>query len=42
MPGSKFNGWFLPKTIPASLGGKIPDLVPRDTHSIFLNMEFAY
>jgi hypothetical protein len=42
VPGSKFNGWFLPKTIPASLGGKIPDLVPRDTHSIFLNMEFAY
>ena len=42
VPGSKFNGWFLPKTIPASLGGKIPDLVPRDTHTIFLNMEFAY
>jgi hypothetical protein len=34
--GSKFNGWFLPKT------GGIPNLVPRDTHTIFANLEFAY
>ena len=44
IPGSKFNGWFLPKTIPNALGtaGQIPNLVPRDTHSIFANVEFAY
>jgi hypothetical protein len=43
-PGGKFNGQFLPKTIPASFGtnGEIPDLVPRDTHAIFLNLEFGY
>jgi hypothetical protein len=43
-PGGKLNGWFLPKGIPSSLGtnGQIPDLVPRDTHSIFANIEFAY
>jgi hypothetical protein len=36
VPGGKFNGWLLPKT------GSIPNLVPLDTHAIFLNMEFAY
>ena len=43
-PGAKFNGWFLPKTIPNAVGtgGTIPNLVPRDTHSIFANVEFAY
>ena len=43
-PGAKFNGWLLPKTVPTALGtgGTIPDLVPRDTHSIFANVEFAY
>jgi len=34
--GSKLNGQFVPKT------GAIPYLVPFDTHSIFLNMEFNY
>lgn len=43
-PGGKFNGWYLPKTIPDAVGtgGTIPDLVPRDSHSIFANVEFAY
>ena len=43
-PGAKLNGWFLPKAIPTALGtgGQIPNLVPRDTHSIFANVEFAY
>jgi len=43
-PGAKFNGWLLPKAIPTALGtgGTIPNLVPRDTHSIFANVEFAY
>jgi hypothetical protein len=43
-PGGKFNGQLLPKTIttPASLNGNIPFLVPRDIHSIFFNIEFAY
>ena len=36
VPGSKLNGQFVPKT------GSIPNLVPLDTHAIFLNMEFAY
>jgi len=38
VPGSTFNGRLLPKT------GSfvIPDLVPRDMHTIFLNLEFAY
>ncbi len=36
VPGSKLNGQLLPKT------GSIPNLVPFDTHSIFLNMEFNY
>lgn len=36
LPGSKLNGILLPKT------GSITDLVPWDTHSIFLNMEFSY
>jgi hypothetical protein len=35
-PGSKLNGILLPAT------GDIPFLVPRDTHSIFANVEFAY
>ena len=36
VPGSKLNGTTLPKT------GSIPNLVPLDTHAVFLNMEFAY
>ncbi len=36
IPGSKINGLTLPKT------GSIPNLVPFDTHSIFLNVEFNY
>lgn len=36
VPGSKFNGWLLPKT------GGIPFLVPRDTHAIFANIQFVY
>jgi hypothetical protein len=36
VPGSKLNGQLLPKT------GSIPNLVPFDTHSIFLNVEFSY
>jgi hypothetical protein len=38
VPGSTLNGRRLPST------GSfvIPNLVPRDTHSVFLNMEFAY
>lgn len=35
-PGGKFNGQLLPKT------GSIPSMVPRDTHSIFANVEFSY
>ncbi|MGZ6204545.1 MAG: hypothetical protein ACXWMT_06470, partial [Candidatus Binataceae bacterium] len=35
-PGGTFNGWTLPKT------GSIPDMVQRDTHSIFANVEFSY
>jgi hypothetical protein len=35
-PGGKFNGQLLPKT------GSIPNLVTRDTHSIFANLEFSY
>jgi hypothetical protein len=35
-PGSTFNGQTLPKT------GSIPDMVQRDTHSIFANVEFSY
>lgn len=44
VPGSRFNGWLLPRTIPGGLGtgGQIPNLVPRDIHSIFANVEFAY
>jgi hypothetical protein len=38
VPGQVFNGRRTP-----SIGSfVIPNLVPRDTHSIFLNMEFAY
>jgi hypothetical protein len=36
VPGSKINGLTLPTT------GSIPNLVPFDTHSIFLNLEFSY
>jgi hypothetical protein len=38
IPGSTLNGRLLPST------GSfvIPNLVPRDQHAIFLNMEFAY
>ncbi|HVB82065.1 MAG TPA: hypothetical protein VNE82_19215 [Candidatus Binataceae bacterium] len=35
-PGGTFNGQQLPKT------GSIPDMVQRDSHSIFANMEFNY
>jgi hypothetical protein len=44
VPGSKFNGQLLPVKVPFKLGtnSTIPFLVPRDTHAIFLNMEFAY
>jgi hypothetical protein len=44
VPGSKFNGQFLPgnPSKPSSLNTIIPDLVPRDTHAFFLNLEFAY
>jgi hypothetical protein len=41
-PGSTFNGRLLPKSVPASMGGVIPNMVPRDTHAIFANLEFAY
>ena len=43
-PGGKFNGQLLPTTIADKYGtnGEIPFLVPRDTHALFLNMEFAY
>jgi hypothetical protein len=36
VPGASLNGRKLPKT------GFIPNLVPFDTHSIFLNVEFNY
>ena len=44
VPGSKFNGQLLPgnSKVPGSLNTIIPDLVPRDTHAFFLNLEFAY
>lgn len=44
VPGSKFNGQVLPGNAkkPASLDTVIPNLVPRDIHTIFLNLEFAY
>jgi hypothetical protein len=35
-PGGTFNNQVLPKT------GSIPDMVTRDTHSIFGNVEFSY
>src|SRR5216684_709231 len=43
-PGGTFNGQQLPKkiTAPTSLNGEIPFLVPRDSHSLFFNMEFSY
>jgi hypothetical protein len=40
--GKNFNGWTLPTSIPPRFGGQIPDLVPRDIHSFFLNLEFSY
>jgi hypothetical protein len=36
VPGATFNGLLLPSV------GSIPYMVPRDTHSIFANMEFNY
>lgn len=36
VPGAKLNSILLPQQ------GSIPFLVPRDTHSIFLNVEFNY
>jgi hypothetical protein len=44
VPGSKLNGQILPgnNAVPGSLNTVIPDLVPRDTHAFFLNLEFAY
>lgn len=36
VPGGTYNGQTLPKT------GSIPDMVQRDTHSIFANVEFNY
>lgn len=36
VPGASFNGLLLPSR------GAIPFMVPRDTHAIFLNMEFNY
>jgi hypothetical protein len=36
VPGGTFNGQTLPKT------GSIPDMVQRDTRSIFANVEFSY
>jgi hypothetical protein len=43
-PGGKLNGQLLPgnRSRPASLGTVIPNLVPRDIHALFLNLEFAY
>jgi len=38
VPGSALNGRALPSTGTFV----IPNLVPRDTHSIFMNIEFAY
>jgi hypothetical protein len=44
VPGSKLNGEILPGNVkkPNSLNTFIPDLVPRDTHAFFLNLEFSY
>ena len=44
IPGSSFNGRKLPTSVPttAPFTGVIPNLVPRDTHALFLNLEFAY
>jgi hypothetical protein len=36
VPGSTLNGRKVPAT------GSIPNMVPLDTHALFLNMEFAY
>ncbi len=38
VPGSTLNG----RKLPSAAGFVIPNLVPRDTHSIFMNVEFAY
>src|SRR6266851_3809737 len=37
-PTSAFNG----RQLPSADGFVIPNLVPRDTHSVFFNVEFAY
>jgi hypothetical protein len=44
VPGSKLNGGILPgnTSVAKSLNTIIPNLVPRDIHSVFLNMEFSY
>jgi hypothetical protein len=36
VPGSALNG----RKVPAA--GSIPNMVPLDTHALFINMEFAY
>jgi hypothetical protein len=43
-PGSKLNGQVLPGNPKqaASMNTVVPNLVPRDTHALFLNLEFAY
>jgi len=38
VPGSKLNGLLLPKS-PSTV---IPNLVPRDIHALFINVEFSY
>jgi len=45
VPGSKLNGQFVPKSptgTPFAYNGVIPNLVQRDIHSLFFNMEFSY
>jgi hypothetical protein len=37
-PSSAFNG----RQLPSAKSFVIPNLVPRDTHSVFFNVEFAY
>jgi hypothetical protein len=43
VPGSRLNGQILPgnPNNPSSLKTVIGNLVPRDTHAFFLNLEFA-
>jgi hypothetical protein len=38
VPGATFNG----RRLPSAKNFSIPNLVPSDTHSVFLNVEFAY